>query len=122
MQLPPCYSGKGEHLVRRLNKSIYGLNQASRCWFAKFSHALLDAGFSQSKADYSLFYRHKGKSSIFLLVYVDEIIITSTDAATISIIKKFLHQRFHFMDLGDLKLFSWNRSLSLISWIIFKPT
>ncbi|BBN68917.1 wall-associated kinase 2 [Prunus dulcis] len=46
-----------------------------------------------------------GKSSIFLLVYVDDIIITSTDTATISIIKNLLHQRFHLKDLGDLKYF-----------------
>ena len=105
MQLPPGSHGKGGNMVCRLNKSLYGLKQASRCWFAKFSKALLDAGFCQSKADYSLFYRHKGKSSIFLLVYVDDIIITGTDTATISIIKNLLHQRFHLKDLGDLKYF-----------------
>ncbi|KAI5333443.1 hypothetical protein L3X38_023574 [Prunus dulcis] len=88
MQLPPGSHGKGGNMVCRLNKSLYGLKQASRCWFAKFSKALLDAGFSQSKADYSLFYRHKG-----------------TDTATISIIKNLLHQRFHLKDLGDLKYF-----------------
>lgn len=95
MQLPQGYAGKGENMVCHLNKSLYGLKQASRCWFAKFSNVLLAMGFFQSKADYSLFYRHKGKSSILLLVYVDDIIITGTDAATISIIKYFLHQRFH---------------------------
>ncbi|XP_016652654.1 PREDICTED: putative disease resistance protein RGA1 [Prunus mume] len=88
MQLPPGYHGKGGNMVCHLNKSLYGLKQASRCWFAKFSKALLDAGFTQSKADYSLFYRHKG-----------------TDAATISIIKNLLRQRFHLKDLGDLKYF-----------------
>ncbi|BBH06980.1 wall-associated kinase 2 [Prunus dulcis] len=87
-RLPPGSHGKGGNMVCRLNKSLYGLKQASRCWFAKFSKALLDAGFSQSKADYSLFYRHKG-----------------TDTATISIIKNLLHQRFHLKDLGDLKYF-----------------
>jgi hypothetical protein len=107
MTLPPGYVGKGDsrNLVCRLNKSLYGLKQASRNWFAKFTNALRDADFLQSKADYSLFYRHNNKSSIFVLVYVDDIIIAGSDVEGISILKHFLHQRFHLKDLGQLKYF-----------------
>lgn len=57
MRIPPGFSPKGENRVCKLNKSLYGLKQASRNRFAKFSHALKDAWYRQSKAEYSLFTR-----------------------------------------------------------------
>ncbi|BFG28600.1 hypothetical protein CerSpe_148740 [Prunus speciosa] len=62
MSPPPGLQRQGENLVSRLNKSLYGLKQASRQWFAKFSTAIQVAGYVQSKADYSLFTCRNGKS------------------------------------------------------------
>ncbi|CAL8151053.1 unnamed protein product [Prunus armeniaca] len=76
MTPPPGLQRQGENLVCRLHKSLYGLKQASRLWFAKFSEAIQAAGFTQSKADYSLFTCKRGKSFIALLIYVDDILIT----------------------------------------------
>nr|CAD1834152.1 unnamed protein product [Ananas comosus var. bracteatus] len=55
MEPPPGLRRQGENMVCRLNKSLYGLKQASRNWFSVLSGALESAGFAQSKADYSLF-------------------------------------------------------------------
>lgn len=105
MKIPPGFSKQGEHRVCHLNKSIYGLKQASRNWFAKFSSALLDVGFSQSKADYSLFTLYQGSSFTVVLVYVDDIIITGNDPTSITELKRFLKSKFHIKDLGKLKYF-----------------
>ena len=57
------------------------------------------------KSDHSVFYRNSQASIIFLVVYVDDIIITGDDMAGISTLKCFLHGQFHTKDLGMLKYF-----------------
>jgi len=105
MSLPPGFTNKGESKVCKLHKSIYGLKQASRQWFAKFSTALLEFGFIQSKADYTLFTRSLEGSFIALLVYVDDIVVASDNSAEVSKFIKLLNDRFQLKDLGQLKYF-----------------
>ncbi|XP_071687525.1 secreted RxLR effector protein 161-like [Rutidosis leptorrhynchoides] len=55
MKIPQGFSKEGETRVCRLKKSIYGLKQASRNWYHKFTQALIALGFCRSEADHSLF-------------------------------------------------------------------
>ena len=105
MALPPGFHSQGEQ-VYRLNKSLYSLKQASRQWFAKFSSTLIqNLGSVQSKADYSLFTRQTGQSFLILLVYMDDVLLTSNNKAEVDEFKVLLNQKFKLKDLGDLRYF-----------------
>ncbi|KAL6348322.1 hypothetical protein AAG906_005622 [Vitis piasezkii] len=106
MQLPPDFRRQGETpMVCRLNKSLYGLKQASRSWFRKFSATIQQDGFHQSRADYSLFTKISGNSFTAVLIYVDDMIITGNDENVIAALKESLHTKFRIKDLGQLRYF-----------------
>ncbi|XP_074373550.1 uncharacterized protein LOC141713884 [Apium graveolens] len=77
MKLPPGFNSLFPGKVFRLRKSLYGLRQTPRQWFAKLSATLKFFDFKQSYADYSLFYYTKGDVSLHVLVYMDDLIITA---------------------------------------------
>ena len=73
MHLPPGYTAKEgtilpENAVCKLKKSLYGLKQASRQWFLKFSTTLLALGFQQSHSDHTLFIRRDSAKYLAVLV------------------------------------------------------
>ena len=69
--------------VCKLNKALYGLKQAPRAWFERLRSALLSWDFHSPKSDVSLFLYHKGSTRIFLLVYVDDILVTGNDSGLV---------------------------------------
>uniref|UniRef100_A0A2N9GD76 CCHC-type domain-containing protein n=1 Tax=Fagus sylvatica TaxID=28930 RepID=A0A2N9GD76_FAGSY len=105
MTPPPGYCPKGETRVCRLRKSLYGLKQASRNWFFKLTTVLLDAGFTQSQADHSLFTLVSTTSITIVLVYVDDILVAGNDLSQIETFKHALSTNFKTKDLGPLKYF-----------------
>jgi hypothetical protein len=106
MEQPPGFvDNQLPHHVCKLNKSIYGLKQAPRAWFTKLANTLLDLGFTESKVDYSLFILHKPNVHIFILIYVDDIIVTSNSITTIDNLVHCLKQSFAMKDLGSLHYF-----------------
>jgi hypothetical protein len=70
--------------VWKLKKALYGLKHAPRAWFHRFSKALLHLGFIGSLVDTFLFMLHRDSIHIFILIYVDDIIITGTDPTVIA--------------------------------------
>ena len=109
MTLPTGFHREGETLsadtVCKLHKSIYGLKQASRQWFFKFSQVIIREGFTQSNADHSLFVKTDGENFIALLIYVDDIVIASNNDKSVANLKVLLDKRFKLKDLGQLKYF-----------------
>ena len=88
-----------------LHKSLYGLKQAPRQWFLLFKQYLLSLGFSASRSDSSLYILHRGTSIAYLLVYVDDIILTANSPHTLNTIIASLKSEFSMSDLGDLHHF-----------------
>ena len=84
-----------------LHKALYGLKQAPRAWFERFTSQLLHIGFCASAADGNLFILRHGSSIVFLLLYVDDIIITGNRSSFVSSVIKLLGVDF---DLKDLEL------------------
>nr|XP_016479998.1 PREDICTED: uncharacterized mitochondrial protein AtMg00810-like [Nicotiana tabacum] len=113
MRLPPGLSAtfssgstlSSSPLVCHLQKSLYGLRQASRWWYVKLSQALCSRGYSPSLNDYSLFSRKSDSSTVLLAVYIDDIILTINDLAEITALKSFLDNEFKIKDLGVLNYF-----------------
>jgi hypothetical protein len=91
--------------VRKLQRAIYGLKQAPRAWFSRLSNKLIQIGFVGSKADTSLFIYRTKTVTIYLLIYVDDIIITASDPAAITELLKLLSVDFAVKELGDLHYF-----------------
>jgi hypothetical protein len=91
--------------VCRLNKSLYGLKQAPRAWYSRFATYLLSLGFAEAKSDTSLFIYQRGSDTAYLLLYVDDIILTASSTGLRQRIISALQQKFAMKDLGELHHF-----------------
>lgn len=105
MSQPEGFKEKGkEHLVCKLNKSIYGLKQSPRCWNSSLHSYLLENGFVQSAADPCIYTTKEGEMLI-LAVYVDDIILSCKSLKKVSEVKSILMKRYKMSDMGELKYF-----------------
>lgn len=89
----------------KLNKTLYGLKQASRAWFDSLRLTLLSWGFSHSKADSSLFFLHSKDKIIFILIYVDDILVAANKQSYLIEITSKLNDVYALKDLGALHYF-----------------
>ena len=93
-------------MVCKLRHSLYGLKQSPRAWFSRFSSVVQEFGMIRSAADYSVFYHHLSTGKcIYLIVFVDDIVITGSDQDDIQKLKQHLFNHFQTKDLGKLKYF-----------------
>jgi hypothetical protein len=90
------------NLVCRLNRSLYGLKLALRPWYSRFASYLASIGFVEAKSDTTLFIYRRGEDTVYLLLYIDDIVLTAstTDLLLRTIIA--LEREFAMKDLGPL--------------------
>lgn len=103
MKQPPGFECDNKELVCRLNKSIYGLKQAAKVWNDKVHRILIGMGFEQSKNDPCLYSKNTNGEWIFVLIYVDDIMVMAKTMSSLRKIKSALSEKFDIKDLGEIK-------------------
>jgi hypothetical protein len=92
-----------EKLGCRLKKLIYGLKQASRQWYLKFDKTIKEFGFKENVEDNCVYAKFKNGKYVFLILYVDDILLASSDVSLLLETKKFLSSHFEIKDLGEAR-------------------
>ncbi|XP_073133855.1 uncharacterized protein [Henckelia pumila] len=94
------HSGK----VCLLQRSLYGLKQSPRQWYKRFDDFMLQQGYVRSKYDSCVYFRRlQNQSYIYLLIYVDDMLIACKDPKKIRKLKLQLNNEFEMKDLGAAK-------------------
>jgi hypothetical protein len=91
--------------VCRLHKSLYGLKQALWVWYTRLNDFLLSIGFRTSKVDTSLFIFSVGTDICYLLVYIDNILLTGNNSLMLKRFIQLLSSEFKLCDLGTVYYF-----------------
>jgi hypothetical protein len=105
MEQPPDYVQNDSSFVCHLKKSLYGLKQAPRAWYAKMDNFLIDSGFSRCHCDPNVYTKKVGSHDIILVLYVDDLILTSSDLKLLNHVKTYLKKKFEMTYLGFLHYF-----------------
>jgi hypothetical protein len=84
LRQPPGFEDKlHPNYVCRLDKALYNLKQAPQAWYSRLGGKLKQLGFTPSKADTSQFFYNHGKHKIFVLIYIDDIIVSSSSSEVV---------------------------------------
>jgi hypothetical protein len=99
---PKGFIVKGKECIGcHLKKSIYELKQASRQWYLKFNGTIRKFRFKENVEDNCVYTKFKNGKFIFLILYVDDILLASSDVNPLLETKKFLSSNFDMKDLGE---------------------
>ncbi|KAM1221734.1 hypothetical protein ACFX2J_009352 [Malus domestica] len=91
----------GKELVCKLRKSIYGLKQASRQWYLRFDEVMQSHGFVENSEDKCIYFKSSGRHFTILVLYVDDILIASTNLTLLHETKLILSDNFEMKDMGE---------------------
>jgi hypothetical protein len=90
-----------EHMRCHLRKSIYELKQASRQWYLKFDETIRSFDFKENEEDNCIYAKFRNWKIIFLILYVDDILLASSDVSLLLETKRFLSSNFDMKDLSE---------------------
>jgi hypothetical protein len=101
MKQPKGYVLKGKkELVCKMKKSLYGLKQSPRMWYQKFDNYMLGLGFTRSKEDHYVYFKLIGDHLIYLVLYVDDMLLIGNKKEIIQDLKTHLSSKFDMKYLG----------------------
>lgn len=113
MRQAPGFAETGkEHLVCKLNRSIYGLKQSPRQWNKVIDDFLKKEGFRVIDADCCIYLKNRDSKTIMVSLYVDDLMIASNCKNLCSSLNANLSKRFEMKDLGRVQVclgleFNW---------------
>ena len=84
-----------------LNRSIYGLKQASKSWNIHFDETVTSFGFNKNVDESCMYKKTSGSAIVFLVLYVDDILLIGNDIPMLQSIKIWLSQKSSMRDLGE---------------------
>ena len=90
-----------ENMVCKLKKSTYGLKQASWQWYLKFDEIVITNDFKENIVDQCIYMKVSGSKYIFLVLYVNDILLAANDTDILIETKQLLFSHFDMKDLGE---------------------
>lgn len=97
---------RGDGLVCRLDKSLYGLKQASKAWNDRFHGFIVERlGFTRSANDQCLYLKQIGKETVILVIYVDDVVLAGSTLRAVEAVKRCLATEFQMTDGGEIRCF-----------------
>lgn len=105
MEQAPGFS-KGKHLVCKLNRAIYGLKISPKIWNQCINDFLVTTlKFRRSEFDQCLYSKSDGSNVLYVLIYVDDLLLASNSLPMLKKFKKEISQKFNVVDLGECRRF-----------------
>jgi hypothetical protein len=89
-----------EEIYIKLKRSMYGLKQSPRMWYQNFYTYMLGLGFTRSNKDHCVYFKLIGDHLIYLVLYVDDMLLIGNNKEIIQNVKTQLSSKFDMKDLG----------------------
>ena len=112
-QLLDFTSSDDDHKICKLQRSIYRLMQASQSWNTHFNDVIKIFGFIKNDKEPCVFKKISGSTVVFLILYVDDILLIGNDISMLTSVKVWLSKEFSMKDLGEASFILGIKSIEI---------